>query len=436
MLVPLQCPAQNYAWGKPGLESTVAQLAKAAGAEVDESKPYAELWVGTHPNGPAKIEEQTLAEYLKEHPETVSADKAQQEECAKNGLPYLFKILSVNKALSIQAHPDKKLAEQLHADRPSVYKDPNHKPEMACAVTDFEALCGFLPLSETVGNIRETPELQELLEASEEAKALLSDEAKLGSVEEDQQKASLKILFSSLMNSDADLVAKQTEALKKRLEGESDLQMPNKLALRLVNDYPGDVGVFCAYILCYRVLAPGQAVFLGANEPHAYLLGDCAEIMACSDNVVRAGLTPKLRDTPTLCSMLTYRQPSHEGAEFHPGNMLEGRKSGEHSEIYAPPDPAVTEFQMERVVLKPADGSYSLEPSSYGSVVLVLEGEGSAKGGATSASDAESDAATKKAKHETDLKRGDIFFQPCGSSLSVEAKSDLIVFRATLKGAF
>lgn len=439
MLVPLTCPAQTYAWGKPGLESTVAQLTKAAGGEVDESKPYAELWVGTHPNGPAKTEDDAteLMEYLKANPELVSSDKDQQEDCAKNGLPYLFKILSVDKALSIQAHPDKKLAEKLHAERPDVYKDPNHKPEMACAVTQFEALCGFLPIAETIENILATPELEELLKANDDAKALLENEEALKSTEEAKEKENLKVLFDVLMNSEDALVAKQTEALEKRLEAlsDEDLKFPNKLALRLVKDYPGDVGVFCAYFMCYRVLEPGQAVFLGANEPHAYLAGDCAEIMACSDNVVRAGLTPKLRDTPTLCSMLTYRQPSHEGAEFHPGNLLNGRKSGEHSEIYAPPDPAVTEFQMERIVLKSDDGAYKLEASSYGSVILVLEGEGTGKSEGTSAKEGEEEAA-KKSKHENELRRGDIFFQPCGSELTIEAKSDFIAFRASLKGAF
>lgn len=70
--------------------------------------------------------------------------------------------------------------------------------------------------------------------------------------------------------------------------------------------YPGDVGVVAPYLLNTIVLKPGDAIFLAANEPHAYLSGDCVEVMACSDNVVRAGLTPKLRDVPTLCGMLSY----------------------------------------------------------------------------------------------------------------------------------
>lgn len=79
-----------------------------------------------------------------------------------------------------------------------------------------------------------------------------------------------------------------------------------KLVIRLDNEYPGDIGCFCPYLLNYITLEPGEAMFLDANEPHAYLSGDCVECMACSDNVVRAGLTPKFIDKETLHSMLTY----------------------------------------------------------------------------------------------------------------------------------
>ena len=155
---------QNYAWGKLGLESAVARL-HAQKNKVDETSPYgkalspspspspspslistpspspsctrvAELWMGTHPNGPSRVVGET------------GAASATLKEHIGAGLPYLFKVLSVNKALSIQAHPDKSLAEELHADRPNVYKDPNHKPEMAIAVTRFEAMCGFRPMHE------------------------------------------------------------------------------------------------------------------------------------------------------------------------------------------------------------------------------------------------------------------------------------------------
>lgn len=81
-----------------------------------------------------------------------------------------------------------------------------------------------------------------------------------------------------------------------------------QLALRLEKQYPGDIGVISSFFFNYVKLKPGEALYLGANEPHAYIYGECIECMATSDNVVRAGLTPKHRDIQTLCSMLTYKQ--------------------------------------------------------------------------------------------------------------------------------
>jgi mannose-6-phosphate isomerase len=81
-----------------------------------------------------------------------------------------------------------------------------------------------------------------------------------------------------------------------------------QLILSLEQKYPGDVGVLSAFFFNYVKLSPGEALYIGANEPHAYLSGECVECMATSDNVIRAGLTPKYKDVQTLCSMLTYKQ--------------------------------------------------------------------------------------------------------------------------------
>lgn len=81
-----------------------------------------------------------------------------------------------------------------------------------------------------------------------------------------------------------------------------------QLVLSLEQQYPGDVGVLSAFFFNYVKLNPGEALYIGANEPHAYLSGECVECMATSDNVIRAGLTPKYKDVQTLCSMLTYKQ--------------------------------------------------------------------------------------------------------------------------------
>lgn len=87
----------------------------------------------------------------------------------------------------------------------------------------------------------------------------------------------------------------------------NEISKLNSLMLRLYSDYPNDRGVICPLILNYLEIKPGQAFFMGPNEPHAYISGDCVECMALSDNTVRAGLTPKHRDVATLCEMLHYR---------------------------------------------------------------------------------------------------------------------------------
>ena len=166
-LLRLQCRPQNYAWGRVGRNSKVARLMAADGLPVDESLPYAEYWFGTHAAAPSAVvlgkdRTQLLSEWLVQNP---SALGRLQPVASRTGqLPFLFKVLSVAKALSIQAHPDKRLAENLHAARPDVYKDDNHKPEMAVALTQFEAMCGFRPLAQIAAHMTtEFPEFGTLI---------------------------------------------------------------------------------------------------------------------------------------------------------------------------------------------------------------------------------------------------------------------------------
>lgn len=239
---------------------------------------------------------------------------------ATSALPYLFKVLSVAKALSVQSHPDKALAEKLHASRPDLYKDDNHKPEMACALTPFEAMCGFRSPTEIAAHLASVPELREMV-GEEAAVGLINAAASLAaataniksghdSVKEADFKSALRRAFTAFMTAPADAVAKHTSALESRLASrtfsDAESMSPDAVARRLCAQYPGDVGVFAPYWLNTLRLEPGQAIFLGANAPHAYLAGDCMEVMACSDNVIRAGLTPKFKDVDTLCSSLTY----------------------------------------------------------------------------------------------------------------------------------
>ena len=348
----MTCAVQNYDWGiKGGCEvSSLGEL--NTGAPSDPSKPYAELWMGTHPSGPSVVS--ATGEGLKE---TIAADPtahlgAKTVERFGDDLPFLTKVLSVAKALSIQAHPDKTLAEQLHADRPNVYKDANHKPEMTLAVTEFEALCGFVAGDVLAANLISVPELRAVVgQAAADAFA-----ASPGGKDE------LRAVFTALMTADGDVVAAQVDALAARLHAKPDKTPVDALACRLNEQYPKDVGVLCAYVLNYLALKPGQCIYLAANEPHAYLAGECIECMATSDNVVRAGLTPKLRDTAILCDMLTYRA----GVPV----VLDGERVDESTTRYVPP---FDEFMLETVTVAPG-ATYELTKSQGPCVYLVHRG--------------------------------------------------------------
>ena len=136
----LKCAAQNYDWGKPANYSLVAEALRRNGLSIDQTKNYAEYWIGTHPNGPSKI--------IKNDKEILLSDEINGQ------LSNLFKILSINKPLSIQLHPDKHDAGILHKYFPKNYKDDNHKPELFIALSDFELLFGFVSLDKDVETIK------------------------------------------------------------------------------------------------------------------------------------------------------------------------------------------------------------------------------------------------------------------------------------------
>lgn len=168
-------------------------------------------------------------------------------------------------------------------------------------------------------------------------------------------------------------------------------------------------------------------MFLAADEPHAYISGDCVEVMANSDNVIRAGLTPKFRDVGELVRMLTYSEPAAAagaaGAEqkgWHPATTLAGTPRDDFTVVYAPPDDAVTEFQLERTTYNNEQDQYKLAVSSFASVLIVIEGRGEAK--------------WDHGIGRTALARGAVFFQPAGTRLAVTG-SNLTLYRVTRRGA-
>ncbi|KAK7890973.1 hypothetical protein WMY93_022936 [Mugilogobius chulae] len=335
--------AQHYSWGKLGLDSEVAQLLLHSATErnIDADTPYAELcWQLAHPKADSRIlsdqvqdqdQVQTLGSWLQKNPQSLGS-KVRQRFNGK--LPFLFN-LSVRTALSIQAHPDQELAVKLHAQFPEHYPDENHKPEMAIALTPFTGMCGFRPVTEILDHMSEVPELVSLVgsDSVEDLKSKISDE--------EQTKSALKTCFSRMMKSHKDLVKTELHRLVQRASAGQAVPL-SSLLLKLHSQFPGDIGCFCIFFLNLIHLQPGDAMFLRANEIHAYVEGDCVEVMACSDNTVRAGLTPKFLDVETLCEMLDYTSSPAESKLF----PCRRDDQDSHVTLY---DPPIDDFSVMRI---------------------------------------------------------------------------------------
>uniref|UniRef100_A0A7N0SZI6 mannose-6-phosphate isomerase n=1 Tax=Kalanchoe fedtschenkoi TaxID=63787 RepID=A0A7N0SZI6_KALFE len=414
----LQCAVHNYDWGLPASASRVASLhGLNSRVSVDPRKPYAELWMGTHDSGPSFLDSNkglgdsnrvaaltSLKSWVLQNPGVLGDKVLENWGC---DLPFLFKVLSVGKALSIQAHPDKELAAILHRTHPNIYKDANHKPEMALAITDFEALCGFISLEELKDVVSSVPEVGELIGSSNKDR-ILHFNVKDG---QEKFKPLLHEVFTKLMSADKDIVAEVISKVKNRLQSQNKVNLltdKELLVLRLEEQFPGDVGVISAFFFNYVRLKPGEALYIGANEPHAYLSGECIECMATSDNVVRAGLTPKLLDVQTLCSMLTYKQGYPE--------ILEGISVNPFTKRYIPP---FDEFEVDHCGL-PQGGSTAFPAVPGPSIFLVMAGQGTMR---TDIS-------------EEIIAEGDVFFAPADCEIQLTAKTELQIYRAGINSNF
>ncbi|XP_013876728.1 mannose-6-phosphate isomerase [Austrofundulus limnaeus] len=411
---PLTCAVQNYAWGKVGLDSEVAKLVLGGDplAVIEDNKPYAELWMGSHPKGDAQIKDNriaqtTLGQWIAHYPACLGS---KVKDAFQGQLPFLFKVLSVNTALSIQAHPNKELAASLHAQFPEHYPDNNHKPEMAIALTRFQGLCGFRPVEEILNFLQLVPEFHALVghEAADELRGSVGDEVRTSQA--------LKKCFLRMMSCEKKLLVGKLNELVKRVSEEGaagkDTSSSNgELLLRLHSQYPGDIGCFSIYFLNYVVLEPGQAMFLGANEPHAYIYGDCIECMACSDNTVRAGLTPKYIDVNTLCEMLNYK-PAPASSKIFPCVQ---DPSDPCVTLYNPPVP---DFTVIKIQVPTSVKDYVVASVDSASILLAIEGDAVA----TSAA----------ALSDLTMRRGTVLFVSANESLSlhITSQSGMTLFRA------
>jgi len=354
--------------------------------------------MGTHPSNPSKdlTTGRTLLDLVQDNQALLSPSVA-----ARYGktLPFLFKVLSVNKALSIQAHPNKKLAEQLHARDPKNYPDDNHKPEMAIAITPFEGLCGFRPLDEIAHFLETVPALRRLVGEDVASEFSSTVKASGDDASEEATSKNKKVLqkaFAALMSSRvADLNEASVALVEDSSKGSefagggvsaTSGSTLAELVNRLYGQFGVDYGLFVLFFLNFVTLKPGEALFLKADDIHAYISGDIIECMASSDNVVRAGLTPKFKDVDTLVSMLTYNFAPIEEQKMDPVDYpfatlnRTAYSSGSSSLLY---DPPIDEFSVVRTVLRDDGSKATFDPLDGPSIVICTAGKGKISVGPT-----------------------------------------------------
>jgi len=350
-LYRLDCGIRHYAWGGRLHNGKAPFIAELLGIFAAGEQPYAELWVGAHPGLPAKVvgwdDEVTLDRLIEQHPAEVLGRPLL--DCGVRQLPFLLKVLNSESPLSIQAHPDLALAAKLHTQDPKHYPDANHKPEIAIGLTGVDMLCQFRARDHIRTDLERLSGLRHLF-----SEALAAAPAEVVGW--------LRTAYSFLFSAPQPMIDRALQDLRGELSRAIQKTGHDTWFLRLNRAFPGDRGAISVYFLNLVHLGPGQAIFLATGEPHAYLQGTIIECMANSDNVVRAGLTPKFIDRDVLVNMLTYRGGTP--------TVTAGRETDAGDTIY---DPPVPEFQVElyrhaagRAVTYSSDGMVSL--------MLVLAG--------------------------------------------------------------
>ncbi len=351
----LQNPIRNYAWG------SYDGLSLWAGIETGGKKPSAECWMGAHPDDPSSLVRPDgsllpLPRYIHDYP----MRSLGEEVFAEYGdLPFLFKALSASMPLSIQVHPDKVRAEagfarenekSLGRGAPERnYKDRNHKPELAVALSEFQALCGFRP--------------------AREAASLLGPALRgyFGFSAEEGETSFRRLLASALTLGDRDKARIEAMALARAKElaasADAGARAAGETVALCYRHYPHDPGAVSPFFMEVLSLKPGQGIYVPAGVMHAYLQGTILEIMATSDNVIRGGLTRKHIDVDELLRTLDF------GAA---PRLVEPRAAAEEprEELW---DTPAREFALSRLIL--SSGSQAALKSSGPEILLCTEGE-------------------------------------------------------------
>jgi mannose-6-phosphate isomerase len=387
----LEPVVQPYAWGSR------TAIAEIQGRPAPTPGPEAELWMGAHPSSPSGLVRRGHQTTLDQ---VIAADPAAElgPGCvARFGprLSFLLKILAPEKALSIQVHPDRAQAEAGYlaenqrgvplGDRARNYVDDWPKPELLCAVTRFEVLAGFrstadmLGLLAALGTERLRPVAGALTTpgAVTEPAALTAPDAVTepgavtvpGAVTEpgatsspggDARLDALRALLTWPPGQRGELQEDVLAGCAKLAAGDGRYAAACDAVLRIAADHPGDPGVVAALLLNHEVLEPGDAVYMPAGGLHAYVKGVGIELLANSDNVLRAGLTSKHVDVPELLRLV-------DPAVAVP--VISGRQVSPPTVMYDTPAP---EFRLYRMSLD--SGQTAPLPDAGPRIACCLDG--------------------------------------------------------------
>lgn len=407
----LDNPVRPYPWG------SAEDIPDFRGVPGDGG-PQAELWMGAHPGAPSLVLRdgimRSLAEVIAADPDAELGPAVRAR--FGTGLPFLLKLLAAARPLSLQVHPDLATARAAYAAQqrdPSAavdYTDGNHKPELICALRDgFEALSGFRPLPDTVALLDE-------LDVAELApiQAALADAAAGPDAE---PAAAMRAVVTAILTGGADhapAIAALADAAGRVAAASGPWAPAGAAYAALAAAYPADPGVLVGLLLNHAVLAAGEALFTAAGVPHCYLSGFGAEVMAASDNVLRAGLTSKRVNVPELLRILDFRPaPLHV---LHPMPAATGGApeagAAEGEERYPVPVP---DFRIGRLRLAGAEVKL---PGGAPQILLVIAGTAVLRG---------ADGAA------VELSRGESAYLPARCS-GATAAGDGILLRATVGG--
>jgi len=374
---------QPYAWGS---REAIAEL---QGRPTPSPGPEAELWMGAHPSAPSGVERDGRHTTLDA---VIAADPAGElgADCVQRfggRLPFLLKVLAASKALSIQVHPSREQAEEGYrdenlrglapGDKRRNYVDDWPKPEVLCALTPFEVLAGMRNPVDAARFLRTlgVPALVPFAAGLDEAAALDSGPSETDvtvAVGEHGRQALRDVLARILSWPEGgrqQLISDVVAACERIVAGDDARPATGSRGgpftgacaaiTKIAADHPGDLGIVASLLLRHAVLEPGDAVFMAAGGLHAYLHGTGIELLANSDNVVRAGLTGKHVDIPEL---LKLADPGVTVPRIPPRDL------GNGTWVYDTPAP---EFRLYRV--SAGAGGLTL-PGGGPRLVLCVEG--------------------------------------------------------------